>query len=103
MVYYFSMEDLCFLPDLPSGPLDVYRRSASFDWKRLKLALEGDIDFLKLKVSICRSLLSFFIIKMFSFCTGDLGKDLMFRKTFSKVSQFFCTFLFCDINCNARI
>lgn len=54
MVYYFSMEDLSFLPDLPSGPLDVYRSSASFDWKRLKLALEGDIDFLKLKVGILK-------------------------------------------------
>lgn len=46
------MEDLSFVPDLPSGPLDVYRSSASFDWKRLKLALEGDIELLKLKVSI---------------------------------------------------
>ncbi|XP_026330000.1 peroxisomal acyl-coenzyme A oxidase 3 [Hyposmocoma kahamanoa] len=50
------MEDLSFLPDLPSGPLDVYRSSASFDWKRLKLALEGDIDFLKLKYKVWRTL-----------------------------------------------
>lgn len=44
------MEDLSFVPDLPSGPLDVYRKNATFDWKRLKLALEGDLDLLKLKV-----------------------------------------------------
>ncbi|KAL4707427.1 hypothetical protein ACJJTC_008612 [Scirpophaga incertulas] len=46
------MEDLSFIPDIPSGPLDVYRNSASFDWKRLKLALEGDIELLKLKYKI---------------------------------------------------
>lgn len=44
------MEDLSFVPDLPTGPLDIYRNSASFDWKRLKLALEGDLELLKLKV-----------------------------------------------------
>lgn len=43
------MEDLSFIPELPNGPLDVYRNAASFNWKRLKLALE-DIDQLKLKV-----------------------------------------------------
>lgn len=46
------MLDLSFVPDLPTGPLDVYRNSASFDWKRLKLALEGDLNLLKLKVFI---------------------------------------------------
>lgn len=45
------MEDLSFVPDLPNGPLDKYRKTSSFDWKRLKLALEGDnIELLKLKV-----------------------------------------------------
>lgn len=47
------MEELSFVPDLPSGPLDVYRNNASFNWKRLKLALEGDIELLKLKVRLC--------------------------------------------------
>ncbi|XP_026747712.1 peroxisomal acyl-coenzyme A oxidase 3 [Trichoplusia ni] len=47
------MEDLSFVPDLPSGPLDKYRKTSSFDWKRLKLALEGDnIELLKLKYKI---------------------------------------------------
>nr|XP_032513550.1 peroxisomal acyl-coenzyme A oxidase 3-like [Danaus plexippus plexippus] len=50
------MEDLSFVPDLPKGPLDVYRNTASFNWKRLKLALEGDIDSLKLKYKIWRTL-----------------------------------------------
>ncbi|XP_046964850.1 peroxisomal acyl-coenzyme A oxidase 3 [Vanessa cardui] len=50
------MEDLSFIPELPSGPLDVYRNGASFNWKRLKLALEGDIDLLKLKYKIWRTL-----------------------------------------------
>lgn len=44
------MADLSFIPDLPSGPLDVYRKTASFDWKQLKLEFEGDIELLRLKV-----------------------------------------------------
>jgi acyl-CoA oxidase len=30
------------LPDFPPGPLDVYRKQASFDWKKLKLFLEDE-------------------------------------------------------------
>ncbi|XP_041457080.1 peroxisomal acyl-coenzyme A oxidase 3-like [Lytechinus variegatus] len=30
------------LPDLPAGPLDLYRNNASFDWKSLKVAFEGE-------------------------------------------------------------
>lgn len=29
------------LPDLPSGPLDLYRKKASFDWKKMKVILDG--------------------------------------------------------------
>lgn len=50
------MEDLSFVPDLPSGPLDEYRNNASFNWKRLKLAIEGDIDLLKLKYKVWHTL-----------------------------------------------
>ncbi|CAG4913107.1 unnamed protein product [Colias eurytheme] len=50
------MEDLSFVPNLPNGPLDAYRNRASFDWKRLKLALEGDIDLLRLKYKIWHTL-----------------------------------------------
>ncbi|CAG9114975.1 unnamed protein product [Plutella xylostella] len=50
------MADLSFIPDLPSGPLDCYRSTASFDWKQLKLSLEGDLDLLKLKYKIWKTL-----------------------------------------------
>ena len=36
------------LKDHPSGPLDVYRSKASFDWKRLKVILEGE-DIIRFK------------------------------------------------------
>ncbi|VVD00394.1 unnamed protein product [Leptidea sinapis] len=50
------MEELNFIPNLASGPLDVYRNSASFNWKQLKLALEGDIELLRLKYKIWKTL-----------------------------------------------
>lgn len=28
--------------DLPKGPLDTYRKRATFDWKSFKLTLEGE-------------------------------------------------------------
>lgn len=34
--------DLSFIPDLPAGPLDLYRSKASFNWKEMKLHLEGE-------------------------------------------------------------
>lgn len=37
-----------FIPDLPSGPLDVYRRKAKFNWKHLRLIFE-DEKLLRLK------------------------------------------------------
>lgn len=30
------------VPDLPPGPLDVYRKKASFNWKEMLLFLEGE-------------------------------------------------------------
>lgn len=30
------------LPNLPSGPLDVYRKKASFNWKEMATFLEGE-------------------------------------------------------------
>lgn len=30
------------LKDFPSGPLDRYRKKASFDWKEMKILLEGE-------------------------------------------------------------
>ena len=49
------------LADLPKGPLDVYRKRASFNWKSLKVHLEGeehvrlqvkDLKFIKLILEI---------------------------------------------------
>ena len=37
------------LKDFPPGPLDLYRKRASFDWKQMKLFIEGE-DVLKFKV-----------------------------------------------------
>lgn len=39
-----------FIDDLPSGPLDRYRKQAKFNWKKLKLIFEED-ELLKLKVT----------------------------------------------------
>lgn len=39
------------IPDLPSGPLDVYRKQASFNWKKMKLFLESPED-IKIAVSL---------------------------------------------------
>lgn len=30
------------IKDLPKGPLDAYRKRATFDWKSFKLTLEGE-------------------------------------------------------------
>lgn len=30
------------IKDLPKGPLDAYRKRATFDWKSLKLTLESE-------------------------------------------------------------
>lgn len=43
------MTDTSFIPELPSGPLDDYRKLATFDWKKMKLFFE-DPDLLKIKV-----------------------------------------------------
>ncbi|CAG5051017.1 unnamed protein product [Parnassius apollo] len=40
-----------FFPDLPSGPLDVYRKKATFDWRRMKLVYDT-LTTLKLKNDI---------------------------------------------------
>lgn len=44
--------------DLPSGPLDIYRKKASFNWKQMLLFIEGE-EVLAFKVAtypILRSL-----------------------------------------------
>lgn len=43
-----SVKDTSFIPDMPSGPLDEYRKRAKFDWKQLRLVFE-DENLLRLK------------------------------------------------------
>lgn len=40
-----------YLPDLPKGQLDNYRKKASFDWRRMKLVYDT-LNTIKLKVSV---------------------------------------------------
>lgn len=44
-----SLDDI--LKDFPPGPLDSYRKKASFDWKKLKLHMYGE-EFLKFQVKL---------------------------------------------------
>ena len=58
-----TMEEI--LADFPPGPLDIYRKKASFDWKKMKHYLEGE-DMIKFKVgyfavNITKSKFSFII------------------------------------------
>ena len=46
----YSLE---LMKDFPPGPLDHYRQKASFDWKKMKLFLEGE-DILRFKVRMVR-------------------------------------------------
>uniref|UniRef100_A0A0B6ZWH1 Acyl-coenzyme A oxidase n=1 Tax=Arion vulgaris TaxID=1028688 RepID=A0A0B6ZWH1_9EUPU len=48
-------KDLDFLTDFHPGPLDVYRKNASFDWKQMALFLDG-VDILKFKYKIFQTL-----------------------------------------------
>lgn len=41
-------KDTSFIPDMPTGPLDEYRKRAKFDWKQLRLIFE-DESLLRLK------------------------------------------------------
>jgi acyl-CoA oxidase len=43
-------EDLDFLPDFPPGPLDRYRKQASFNWKTMAVVIEQE-NLLRFKVN----------------------------------------------------
>ncbi|XP_022188658.2 peroxisomal acyl-coenzyme A oxidase 3 isoform X2 [Nilaparvata lugens] len=45
-----STEEL--IPDFPPGPLDQYRKQASFDWKKLKILLQGDEKLYRFQLDI---------------------------------------------------
>lgn len=49
-------QEMDFLKDIEPGPLDEYRRQASFDWKQMALVME-DEKLLRFKVH-CTSLIS---------------------------------------------
>ncbi|RWS04412.1 Peroxisomal acyl-coenzyme A oxidase 3-like protein [Dinothrombium tinctorium] len=48
-----SLEDC--LPDWPAGPLDEYRKRASFDWRKMRLLIEGE-SVIKYKAKIWKTL-----------------------------------------------
>ncbi|XP_077401453.1 peroxisomal acyl-coenzyme A oxidase 3 [Vanacampus margaritifer] len=72
--------------DLPSGPLDVYRRKASFPWKDMLVFLEGE-EALALKQQV------FTVLEndpLFSRTPGeDLPMEKMRELTFLRVKQLF--------------
>jgi len=43
------------LPDWPEGPLDYYRKQASFDWRKLKVLIEGE-ECIRFKAYVWRKL-----------------------------------------------
>lgn len=44
-----STMDTSFIPNLPGGPLDTYRKRSKFNWKELRVILE-ESNSLKIKV-----------------------------------------------------
>ncbi|KAG7265992.1 LOW QUALITY PROTEIN: hypothetical protein CRUP_029603 [Coryphaenoides rupestris] len=79
-----KMSDL--LPDLPRGPLDVYRKRASFNWKEMVLFLEGEEN-LQFKQYI------FTTLENDPIFARQPGEDLSLEKkrelTFLRVKQLF--------------
>lgn len=53
-------------PELPSGPLDVYRKRASFNWKGMLRFMEGE-EIIALKV-IPKVFISLFYLQFEDFC-----------------------------------
>lgn len=43
-----ALKDMSFIPDMPTGPLDEYRKRAKFNWKALRLIFEEE-SLLRLK------------------------------------------------------
>uniref|UniRef100_A0A8B9LFB8 Acyl-coenzyme A oxidase n=1 Tax=Astyanax mexicanus TaxID=7994 RepID=A0A8B9LFB8_ASTMX len=52
---FIEMKQLSDIPNLPSGPLDVYRKAASFDWKEMLRFMEGE-EILAFKQYVFRTL-----------------------------------------------
>ena len=62
-----AVEELMYA-DFPPGPLDLYRKQATFDWKLLRSVIE-DEKLLRFKVSVARLLLQI-LIQTFRVRTG---------------------------------
>ncbi|CAL1590750.1 unnamed protein product [Knipowitschia caucasica] len=73
--------------DLPSGPLDIYRNKASFNWKHMRCFIEGD-DIMAFKHKVFQTLEN---DPVFARRPGeDIPMDKMRELTFLRVKQLFC-------------
>uniref|UniRef100_A0A3B4XAY0 Acyl-coenzyme A oxidase n=1 Tax=Seriola lalandi dorsalis TaxID=1841481 RepID=A0A3B4XAY0_SERLL len=76
------------MADLPSGPLDIYRKKASFNWKDMLLFLDGE-EILAFKVT-SDSLLTLENDPLFARRPGeDVPMEKMRELTFLRVKQLF--------------
>uniref|UniRef100_A0A8C7D4H0 Acyl-coenzyme A oxidase n=1 Tax=Oncorhynchus kisutch TaxID=8019 RepID=A0A8C7D4H0_ONCKI len=74
------------LPDFPSGPLDIYRKKASFNWKEMVMFLEGE-DMLAFKQHVFRMLEN---DPIFARQPGeDMSTERMREVTFRRCKQLF--------------
>ncbi|XP_053716978.1 peroxisomal acyl-coenzyme A oxidase 3 isoform X1 [Synchiropus splendidus] len=75
------------MEDLPSGPLDVYRKKASFNWKEMAVFLDGE-EILEFKNHVYNTLAN---DPLFSRTPGE---DVSFEKirelTFLRMKRLFC-------------
>lgn len=74
------------MPDLPHGPLDIYRKKASFNWKEMCLFLDGE-EMLEFKQHIFKTLEN---DPLFARRPGeDLSMEKMRELNFLRVKQLF--------------
>uniref|UniRef100_A0A3P9L3B8 Acyl-coenzyme A oxidase n=1 Tax=Oryzias latipes TaxID=8090 RepID=A0A3P9L3B8_ORYLA len=74
------------IADFPSGPLDIYRKKASFDWKEMLVFMDGD-EILQFKEYIFKSLEN---DPLFARQPGeDLSVEKMRELNFLRVKQIF--------------
>ncbi|KAA0723688.1 Peroxisomal acyl-coenzyme A oxidase 3 [Triplophysa tibetana] len=74
------------IPDLPSGPMDIYRKKASFDWKDMMRFLEGD-EIIAFKRHVFGTLEN---DPLFARQPGeDISMDQMRELTFRRCKQLF--------------
>lgn len=75
------------IPDLPSGPLDLYRKKASFNWKDMLYFIDGK-DILEYKEKV------FKLLENDPLFARQPGEDIPIEKmrelTFLRVKQLFC-------------